>query len=420
MKAPLPVPRNDFHAQEHRLFAPQNKKQFSTALVSRTFVPANKGIPNLVRRNTPNIWLDFFSNLGHKYRATQTSQRPEGNMRIKASELPTQNMKTHTLRSSGSLALLAGFLAFNPCQQASAQSESDDFTDGNDVGWERYDTIGSHPAFPEQGTWTFPNGGYRLQAAASPAPGVVGPARIGSVRPGVYSDFYVAVDVTNWDDSLDQSFGPFARLSDLALGSTKGYVMTYQARGKDIDITRITGEAAERSVRQNGSGDVTLVPGKSYRFAFIGKGALLIARVYELPDMATPIVEISGTDTEPYTSGINGLLVYDNSNAASSPADATFDNYFATDVEPPKLTIGNPDFFGAWQITWPAEASAFVLETSTVLPGTAADWTAVPLADIIPPSISNPIYIYNVVAWLEFGGLPQQFFRLVRPEPVPQ
>ena len=322
-------------------------------------------------------------------------------------------MKTTNSLCSKSLALAAGCLLAGSVSNALAQVLSDDFNDGNDAGWTRYDTIGSHPAFPDQGTWTFPSGGYRLQAAASPAPSAVGPARIGSLRPEVYSDFYVAVDVVNWDESLDQSFGPFARLSTVGLGTTKGYVMTYQVRGKDIDISRVTDEAAERSVRQNGNGDVTLVLGKSYRFVFIGKGALLIARVYELPDTATPIVEISGTDTEPYTSGINGLLVYDNSNNANQIADATFDNYFASDVEPPRIKMTDLGF-GAWELSWPAEASQFVLQSSTSLTGSAANWTDVASVDVIPPSDVIPFYRYNMGASPENGGLPKQFFQLVR------
>jgi len=321
-------------------------------------------------------------------------------------------MKTINFHCSKSAALVAVLLLAGSAASVFGQVQSDDFNDGNDAGWTRYDTIGSHPSFPEQGTWTFPAGGYRMQAAPSPAPGALGPARVGSLRSEVYSDFYISVDVLNWDETLDQSFGPFARLTDVGLGSTKGYVMTYQARGHDIDITRVTDEAAERSVRDNGSGDVVLVPGKSYRFVFIGKGALLTARVYELPDIATPIVEISGTDTEPYTSGINGLLVYDNSDDSSASADATFDNYFATDVELPRLTMTDLDF-GSWQVSWPADATQFVLQTATVLSANPTDWTDV-TDNVIPPGDLNPYYSHTIGAWPENGGLPKQFFRLIR------
>lgn len=317
----------------------------------------------------------------------------------------------HFHRSTCFTALAAAILTGSHCG-ALSQTISDDFNDGNDAGWTRYDTIATAVGFA-QGTWSFPSGGYRMQAAASPAPGVVGPARIGSVRSEVYSDFYVAVDVVNWDDSLDQSFGPFARLTNVGLGSTKGYVMTYQARGKDIDITRITGEAGERSVRENGNGDVALEPGKSYRFVFIGKGALLTARVYELSDLVNPIVEISGTDPDPYTSGVTGLLVYDNSGNADSIADATFDNYFTSDVEPPALKLTDASF-GDWELSWPASATDFVLQSTSSIPASDADWTDVSTADIIPPNDFTPVYRYFFGASPENGGRPSQFFRLVR------
>lgn len=321
-------------------------------------------------------------------------------------------MKTKSYPAHPGFALVAGLLLAGTACDGQAQSIADDFNDGNDTGWSHYDTIGTHPAFPDQGTWAFPNGGYRMQTGASPAPSVVGPARIGSLRSQVYSDFYIAVDVVNWDDTIDQSFGPFARLTDIGLGTTKGYVMTYQVGSKDIDITRVTGEAAERSVRQNGDGNITLDPGKSYRLVFIGKGALLIARVYDLSDLVNPLVEISGTDTEAYPSGVNGLLVYDNSDTADSTADATFDNYFEADIEPPVLRMTGQGF-GDTLLSWPAEASQFVLQAATVMTGNAADWTDV-TDNIIPPSDVNPVFSYTFSTDPLLGGLRKQFFRLVR------
>lgn len=325
-------------------------------------------------------------------------------------------MKSSSFHCSKRLAIVAGALLAGSLCGAHAQTVFDDFNDGNDAGWTRYDTIATAVGFA-QGAWSFPSGGYRMQAAASPAPGVVGPARIGSLRSEVYSDFYIAVDVVNWNDTIDQSFGPFARLTDIGLGTTKGYVMTYQAGGKDIDITRITGEAGERSVRENGNGDVVLEPGRSYRFVFLGKGALLTARVYELSDLVNPIVEISGTDPDPYPSGVTGLLVYDNSNNGDSTADATFDNYFTSDVEPPALKLTDASF-GDWELSWPAEATDFVLQSSSVIPGTEADWTEVSTADIILPNDFTPVYRYFFGTTPENGGQPSRYFRLVRRPPA--
>src|ERR1041384_1192367 len=84
-------------------------------------------------------------------------------------------------------------------------------------------------SFGAGGTWTFPGGNtYRIQAAASPNPGALGPARAASLLPNVYSNFYVAVDVIDWYDTIRQAFGILARLGSVGLGTTTGYVLTYQ------------------------------------------------------------------------------------------------------------------------------------------------------------------------------------------------
>src|SRR5262245_8309341 len=116
-------------------------------------------------------------------------------------------------RSSGDARLVKLFaipalLSFALTSPVQAQLYfSDDFNDGNDTSpaWIRYDPIGSHPQLPDQAVWTFPNGGYRIQTPPSPLPAQVGPGRAGSLRPEVYTDFYIAVDIVNWDDTKDQA-----------------------------------------------------------------------------------------------------------------------------------------------------------------------------------------------------------------------
>jgi hypothetical protein len=313
-------------------------------------------------------------------------------------------MKTLFLPRLACLAVAASLVSAGSFQVQS--TESDNFNDGNDVGWTRYDPIGSHSSFPDQGTWTFPNGGYRLQAAVSPMPTAVGPGRVGSLRPEIYTDFYVAVDLVNWNESLDQAIGLMARLKEVGLGSTDGYAMTYQVADHDVDITRFVNEDTTAaggggSVPLTGEDAVTLVPGRSYRFAFIGKGSLLTARVYELPDTVNPIMEASGTDTT-FTSGQCGLLVFDNS-AGTMVADATFDNYFATDIEPPRILIEDI-FFGDYRLSWPADVTGFVLQSSSTLPGSDTDWQDV-------SGVQQNTYIFNL-----FDGTAgdRKFFRLVR------
>src|ERR1043166_4305869 len=109
-------------------------------------------------------------------------------MKILAQPFETSLPALTSLVRLGSSSLLALSLMVLPC---SLKAQSDDFNDGNDNGWTRYDPLGGL-GLGAQATYTFPNGGYRIQAMSNPAfPSAVGPARAGSVRQDVsYTDFY--------------------------------------------------------------------------------------------------------------------------------------------------------------------------------------------------------------------------------------
>ena len=306
------------------------------------------------------------------------------------------------------LALALGGLLASPPHPLNAQFfQSDDFNDGNDTGWSRYDPLAP---FGLAATYSFPNGGYRLQTTyltGQPA----NPGRAGTVRPEVYSDFYVSVDIVNWNDTLPQSAGLLARIGTPGLQSTTGYAFTWD-RGNptnpaagDVDISRITGEAPS-GVTVTGSDAIHFQPGQTYRMVFIGRGATLEGRVYQLPDTTTPVITVIGSDTT-YPSGQNGMVVFDNSGGRAQ-TDCTFDNFYATDIEPPRLKLTDQSF-GTYELSWPREASPFVLQTSTVLPGTDLDWTAV-------SGIQTADDRYWVFVDVDpvLGALPKQFFRLIR------
>ncbi|HKQ37949.1 MAG TPA: hypothetical protein VJ063_07710 [Verrucomicrobiae bacterium] len=249
-------------------------------------------------------------------------------------------------------------------------AQTDNFDDGNDAGWTRYDPIGSHPQLPDIATFSFPNGGYRIQTSPSPAPGSVGPGRAGSLRNDVtYTDFYITVDIVNWDPSLDQAFGILARCKEVGLGSTDGYAMTWDKDGSDLDITAFGNEDPNtpngHGVSVSGNDRATLVPGKSYRMVFMGVGAQLTAEIYELPNLTTPLASITGSDTT-YSSGVCGLIVYDNTSAGTGTTDATFDNYFALSFKPPRLHIEALPF-DDMRVSWPAEPPNYVLQATTTL-----------------------------------------------------
>jgi hypothetical protein len=206
-----------------------------------------------------------------------------------------------------------------------AHGQTDDFNDGNDTGWTRYSPL---TPFGGAGTFTFPEGGYRIQA---PNPSMFGPARVGSLRQDVsYSRFFATVDIVNWDNVLDQSFGILARVREPGLGSTDGYSFTYSTQGPSVDISRIENEAPFGVAAL---GIPALDPSQDYRLVFEGDDTLLTGTLYNLADLGTPLATISGNDGA-YASGITGLVVFDNSGGGST-ADATFDNYAAAVVPEP-------------------------------------------------------------------------------------
>ena len=245
------------------------------------------------------------------------------------------------LRSARLVALtlfLAGLAGIS-----NALAQSDDFNDGNDTGWTRYDPLS---AFGAPATFSFPSGGYRIQSAASPNPGLLGPGRAGSLRNDQsYSDFAVVFDLVDWNNTQDQAFGALARVSQAGLGTTDGYAFTYSTDGS-IDISRINDETPTGL----GSAAITLSTANDYRFVFTGLGTVLVGQVFNLADLSTPLATASGFDAA-FATGVNGLLVFDNSPAGTGATDATFDNYFATVPEPSTagllLTGGVGLFFAA-------------------------------------------------------------------------
>lgn len=312
---------------------------------------------------------------------------------------PSRHLRSWSGACLAGAALVVGLLLSGP-----ALGQSDDFNDGNDHGWTRYDPIGS--VFGSIATFSFPNGAYRIRTAPSPAPTQVGPGRAGSLRLDVtYTDFFVAVDVVGWDPSLDQAFGLLARVRQVGLGTTDGYAMTWAQDGQDIDITRFTNEdPTGGGLPVSGNDKVSLVPGRSYRFVFIGKGPQLTGRVYELPNITTPVAEITGTDST-YTEGYCGLVLYDNTSAGNGRTDATFDNYLALPEEPPRLSYLVIRETGEFQVSWPTTFTGYILESSPVLP--AVEWT--------PEEVFEGTGFFYHWEGCDQGN---KFFRLRKPAPA--
>ncbi len=224
-----------------------------------------------------------------------------------------------------------------------AQIRQDNFNDGDDVGWERYsmlDVVGASSVFtlPEtiKGDYA-----YRM---LSPAPPVedAGPARSYSLLPDIYTDFYAAVDVLDWNNEVGQAFGFVFRAENIGLGQTTGYVMNYNpqnnsgARGQ-IEFSMVSAESNAGAV---GSARLSLEPGHNYRFVAAVAGSTFRGWVYDHLDLTLPLVAYSG-ESETYKKGQIGLF---NFYAGSSPTDAeigiadtTFDNYYTSPDAPESL-----------------------------------------------------------------------------------
>ena len=223
---------------------------------------------------------------------------------------------------------------------AVAQVQQDSFDDGNDDGWDRFsalDVVGVSSIF------SFPEvlgGGhaYRLQSPAPPVD-AAGPARSFTNLPQVYSDFYAAVDVLDWNNDVNQAFGMLFRADNIGLGQTTGYVMNYDpqqasgARGQ-IQFNIVTGEADQGTI---GAANISLEPGHSYRFVMTAEGDTFRGWVYDHLDLTAPVVSYFGVN-DLYANGRIGVFNFYRGGDATDPdlgiADTTFDNFYASHAAP--------------------------------------------------------------------------------------
>lgn len=236
-------------------------------------------------------------------------------------------------RLSAHILLLAGC-----CFAAHGQSIIDNFDDANDDGWTRADAIGGLTAPPA--SFSFPNGAYRLEAP-NPAVADAGQARATSYRADVaYTDFFVAVDIVDWDNRLDQGIGLAVRLSNVGLGQTEGYIIMYYANPStsepygEFEIDSISGEALEATLTVE---HIKLDPERSYRMVATASGSILKAYMYDLEDLTKPLAELTVENATNHPSGFVGVTTFYRGNditADSSRGDVTFDNFWAMPSRP--------------------------------------------------------------------------------------
>lgn len=240
-------------------------------------------------------------------------------------------MKTpHRVRLQGAVApLLILIFGVGFCREASAQS--DDFEDGNDVGWSHYQPLKD---FGAGGSFTVSGGLYRLSAPASPAPAVLGPQRIGSLRPDkIYTRARVQADITGWRTNINQAFGLIGRAAKLGLGTTEGYTYNYNSVSGFHQINLVQGEQATRQVNESA---FPLNPADRYRMVFILTGEILVGRLYSITNSSIPLHSVAGMD-ENFQGGISGVFAY--ALTADHALDTRYDNYAADEPGPVRATV---------------------------------------------------------------------------------
>jgi hypothetical protein len=259
------------------------------------------------------------------------------------------------------------------------------FNDGTDMNAVRMDPIQAALGGPSQApafvTWSFVDGGYRIQSDVSPD-SALGPSRGGSYWTNAaytYTNFYVSVDVRPWGTNVNQAVGILGRIQDYSGGgATFAYTLTYEPMAQDFQLTSFNGGDFSVLAVQK----LDLGPTNSHRIVFTAIGDLLEGRIYALPDVVNPVATITANDST-YSGGWCGILVFSINNAAT---DATYDNYAALPEPPPSLSVTR-NGQEVW-VSWPVGLVNYTLQSSSVLP--AVNWT--PITTGITQSGGQNIY----------------------------
>ena len=239
----------------------------------------------------------------------------------------------------------------------------DNFNDGNDQGWS-YWPGNNGASFGVQAS-----GDYRIKISASAGAGLGFTTRLDAV----YQDFYLSVDLVDWDKrpwpANLGTFGLFARgvgLQSSAPGDAYAFVIRPNQQGGAVGFVAVQIFRFQAAQTSLSSKQFQMDLTKKYRLTFSGQEDLLRGEIYALDDLSKPIVTLEAHD-HVLTAGVAGLVAYDYASFASlgeKPADFTADNYFSAPSIPPQVTI-----VPAVQVSWPSIAGGYVLVGSGDLAG---------------------------------------------------
>lgn len=232
-------------------------------------------------------------------------------------------------------------LAFVSSPVEAQDSFFDDFEDGNFDGWTLQNNLSVVGIEPE---WTITDGLGRMFCPPVPVPDA-GPSRAFMYLPeAVYANTYVAVDIVDWNDEINQAFGIFVRQDNIGLGQTTGYIINYNPNQTgsrpwgQFQINRVINEGVP-SGNTLAVDDIELVHGRSYRMVAIALEDRIIGMLFDRYDLTRPVSRI---ETQPgddrvftYAEGTVGLFdFYRDGDVTSdaSVADFSFDNFHVSTI----------------------------------------------------------------------------------------
>jgi len=230
------------------------------------------------------------------------------------------------------------------CLSTTHAATFDDFNDGIDDGWKRYNPIPGKFSFPiESGSVA-----YKME---SPWGSLLSPGRIGSINMNepAHTKFHVEADLLNWTYNWGEDIGLLARMQEPipSFFLPKGYALLLRndkdgnPASRRLMIVKSMGGISFPVFLTKGQGRLMVPapdPSGDYRLKFWSSGGFLWGQIIDkstgaaimMSDGTTNTDRISAAEDGAYTSGRSGLIAYVHIVSYSAEGvSPTFDNFYS-------------------------------------------------------------------------------------------
>ncbi|WP_432745879.1 hypothetical protein ABXJ76_08120 [Methylobacter sp. G7] len=230
------------------------------------------------------------------------------------------------------------------CLSTTHAATFDDFNDGIDDGWRRYNPIPGKFSFPiESGSVA-----YKME---SPWGSLLSPGRIGSINMNepTHTKFHVEADLLNWTYNWGEDIGLLARMQEPIppFFLPKGYALLLRndkdgnPASRRLMIVKSMGGISFPVFLTKGQGRLMRPapdPSGDYRLKFWSSGGFLWGQIIDkstgaaimMSDGTTYTDRISAAEDGAYTSGRSGLIAYVHIvSYRAEGVSPTFDNFYS-------------------------------------------------------------------------------------------